>query len=110
MVNQRSLSSEINTIHLLVHKEKAEARISAQLEYDREKELIDEVVSRIQEEDALEAKIKAAKQEETKAYILEFLKQREEQRKEKIELVLYAHFFEEKALMSTKAVTPLCTH
>lgn len=73
-----------------VFQEKADARKNAQLEYDREKALIDEVVRRIEEEDALETEIKRTKQAETKAFIAEFLEDREELRQEKIRKVTIA--------------------
>lgn len=68
-------------------QEKADARKNAQLEYDREKALIDEVVQRIEDEDALESEIKRSKQAETKAFIVNFLEEREQLRQDKIRKV-----------------------
>ncbi|GMH38150.1 hypothetical protein BSKO_06034 [Bryopsis sp. KO-2023] len=66
-------------------QEKEAAKRNAQLEYDKEKILIDEVVRRIEEEDALEAEIKRSKQEDTKAFIRRFLEERQIQHQEKLD-------------------------
>jgi hypothetical protein len=52
---------------------------AAEAEYERERAMVDEVVARIQAEDRMEAEARRANQEETKAYIRDFLLKREEE-------------------------------
>ncbi len=50
----------------------------AELEAARERAMVDEVVRRIAEEDAASASLKRSRQDATKAYIAQFLKEQEE--------------------------------
>lgn len=61
--------------------EKVEAQKLAELEFQRERSMVDEVVRRIMEEDRMEAFGKKQKQEETKIFIANFLAEQEEARR-----------------------------
>lgn len=58
--------------------EKQEAIRQAELEHQRERMMIDEVVQRIMQEDVAEHTSKRAKQEDTKKYIEQFLRQQDD--------------------------------
>jgi hypothetical protein len=58
-------------------QERLELQRAAELEHQRERAMVDEVVARILAENQMEADAKRRKQEETKAYIQAFLVQRE---------------------------------
>lgn len=58
-------------------QERVELQRQAEQEYQRERAMVDEIVRRIQEEDAMEHAMKLQKQAETKEYIANFLKQRD---------------------------------
>jgi Trichohyalin-plectin-homology domain len=59
-------------------QERLDLQRAAEAEFARERALVDEVVLRIQQEDALELAARRAKQADTKAYIEGFLREREE--------------------------------
>lgn len=65
--------------------ERTDALKLAELEAQRERAMVDEVVRRILEEDADEATLKRHKQEETKDYIARFLAEQDEARRRKVE-------------------------
>eukprot|EP00803_Ostreobium_quekettii_P007654 evm.model.scf_612.3 EVM.evm.TU.scf_612.3 scf_612:19279-28385(-) len=77
----------IKSRHVLKEQmqEKEEAKRAAQMEYDKEKAMIDEVVRRIEEEDAAEVHLKLAKKQETLEYVKGFLEERERLRREQKE-------------------------
>lgn len=64
-------------------EEKRELQRAARKEFEREKEAVAEIVRKINEEDALEAKRRKDKQVATKKYIDDFMVQREELRQQK---------------------------
>lgn len=61
-------------------EEKLDLRRAAQEEFEKERRQVDEVIARIQEEDRLQLEAKQAKQQETQAYIRDFLEEREIER------------------------------
>jgi len=63
-------------------EEKLEAQRAAKKEFEREKDVVDEIVRKIQDEDMMEMKRKKDKQEETKKYIDRFMIERENLRLE----------------------------
>lgn len=65
-------------------QERKEAQRLAKLEYEREREMVDELARRIAEEDALEMEARRHKQEETRQYIAQFLLEQEELRMRQI--------------------------
>lgn len=58
-------------------QERMQLQLEAEREFQRERAMVDEVVRRIQQEDAMEAAERRSKQEETKAYIAHYLQQHE---------------------------------
>ncbi|MEW5298106.1 MAG: hypothetical protein WDW38_001158 [Sanguina aurantia] len=66
-------------------QEKQEAIKLAEVEFQRERGMVDEVLRRIAQEDCAEVALRRSKQEETKAFIAAFLKEQDEKKRAALE-------------------------
>ena len=78
MLNPKS-APNLFAVGSLQMAERLALQRAAEAEYERERAMVDEVVARIQAEDRMEAEARRANQEETKAYIRDFLLKREQE-------------------------------